>query len=81
MFDELLVRVHLMIVMIRWTVLAPWESEFSFPGNERTCWMRMFLMRALHVKRIDAWHGGIPATRGVDVSKGERERAIERKRK
>ena len=31
--DSLLVRVHFSIVMIRWTGLAPWESEFPFPGS------------------------------------------------
>ena len=30
-FDNLLVRVHFIIVMIRWTGLAPWEFEFPFP--------------------------------------------------
>ena len=28
--DNLLVRIHLIIVMIRWTGLAPWEFEFPF---------------------------------------------------
>ena len=31
--DNLLVRVHVIIVMIRWTGLAPWEFEFPFPGS------------------------------------------------
>ena len=31
--DNLLVRIHLIIVMIRWTGLAPWEFEFPFPGS------------------------------------------------
>jgi len=31
--DNLLVRVQFIIVMIRWTGLAPWEFEFSFPGS------------------------------------------------
>jgi len=31
--DTLLVRIHCIIVMIRWTGLAPWEFEFPFPGN------------------------------------------------
>jgi len=30
---ELLVRIHFIIVMIRWTGLAPWEFEFHFPGS------------------------------------------------
>jgi len=34
--DNLLVRIHCIIVMIRWTGLAPWEFEFPFPGSQRT---------------------------------------------
>ena len=30
---NLLVRIHFIIVMIRWTGLAPWECEFPFPGS------------------------------------------------
>ena len=30
--DNLLVRIHFIIEMIRWTGLAPWEIEFPFPG-------------------------------------------------
>jgi len=31
--DNLLVRVHFIIEMIRWTGLAPWKFEFPFPGS------------------------------------------------
>ena len=31
--DNLLVRIHFIIVLIRWTGLAPWEFEFPFPGS------------------------------------------------
>ena len=31
--DNLLVRIHLIIVMIRWTGLAPWELETVFEGR------------------------------------------------
>jgi len=31
--DNLLVRNHFIIVMIRWTGLAPWEFELPFPGS------------------------------------------------
>ena len=31
--DNLLVPIHFIIVMIRWTGLAPWEFEFPFPGS------------------------------------------------
>ena len=31
--DNLLVRIHFIIVMFRWTGLAPWEFESPFPGS------------------------------------------------
>ena len=31
--DKLLVRIHYIIEMIRWTGLAPWEFGFPFPGS------------------------------------------------
>ena len=31
--DNLLVRIHFIILMSRWTGLAPWEFEFPFPGS------------------------------------------------
>ena len=31
--DNLLVRIHFIIVMIRWTGLAPWVFEFPIPGS------------------------------------------------
>ena len=31
--DNLLVRIHFIIVMICWIGLAPWEFEFFFPGS------------------------------------------------
>ena len=33
LIDNLLVRIHFIIVMIRWTGLAPWEFEFPLPGS------------------------------------------------
>ena len=30
--DNLLVRIHFIIEMIRWTGLAPWEFQFPFSG-------------------------------------------------
>jgi len=30
LIDNLLIQIHLIIVMIRWTGLAPWEIEFPF---------------------------------------------------
>jgi len=31
--ENLLIRIHFIIEMIRWTGLAPWEFEFPFPGS------------------------------------------------
>ena len=31
--DNLLARIHCIIVMIMWTGLAPWEFAFPFPGS------------------------------------------------
>ena len=39
--DNLLVRIHFIIVMIRWTGLAPWEFEFPFPGSLTSTFLGM----------------------------------------
>jgi len=31
--DNLLVRIHFIIEMIRWTGLAPWAFAYPFPGS------------------------------------------------
>ena len=31
--DNLMVRIHFVIVMMRWTGLAPWGFESPFPGS------------------------------------------------
>ena len=31
--DKLLVRIHFVIGLVRWTGLAPWQFEFIFPGS------------------------------------------------
>ena len=49
---DLLVRIHFIIVMIRWTGLAPWEFEFPFPGNLTST----FLQGEQHTRRC-ARHG------------------------
>jgi len=42
---NLLVRIHFIIAMIRWTGLAPWEFEFHFPGSLTST----FLCTLIHV--------------------------------
>jgi len=52
--DNLLVRIHFIIVMIRWTGLAPWEFEFPFPGSlafHRRL-LRVHLPPVLHAPRM-----------------------------
>ena len=46
--DNLLVRIHCIIVMIRWTGLAPWEFEFPVPGSLTSTFLARFraLVRA-----------------------------------
>jgi len=34
--DNLLVRIHFIIVMIRWTGLAPWEFEYTLNLKRQT---------------------------------------------
>jgi len=47
--DNLLVRIHFIIVMIRWTGLAPWEFEFPFPGSLIHL-PRLFHHRSLNIR-------------------------------
>ena len=39
------VRIHFIIVMIRWTGLAPWEFEFPFPGSRASTFLYTFRCR------------------------------------
>ena len=39
--DNLLVRIHFVIETIWWTGLAPWESEFPFPGSLISTFQRL----------------------------------------
>ena len=39
--DNLLVRIHFIIVMIRWTGFAPWEFEFPFPGSLTSTFLQL----------------------------------------
>ena len=38
-FDNLMVRIHCIIVMIRWTGHAPWEFEFLFPVSRTSTFL------------------------------------------
>ena len=38
--DNLLVRIHLIIVMIKWIGLVPWEFEISFAGSLTSTFQR-----------------------------------------
>ena len=41
--DNLLVRIHSIIVMVRWIGLAPWEFEFPMPGSLTSTFLDRFL--------------------------------------
>ena len=57
---------HFVIVMIRWTGLAPWEFEFPFPGSltstflvhtrrrYRNLYKKMFWHKVVHTRRFFA---------------------------
>jgi len=45
--DNLLVRIHFIIVMIRWTGLAPWEFEIPFPGSLKSTFLLILKLLAL----------------------------------
>ena len=45
---SLLVRIHLIIVMIRWTGLAPWDKKIPFPGSLSSA----FLVKRRTWKRV-----------------------------
>ena len=42
------VRNHFIIVMIRWTGLAPWEFEFPFPGSLTSIFLAVKTTREQH---------------------------------
>jgi len=46
--DNLLVRVHFIIMMIRWTGLAPWEFEFPFPGSLTSTFLDLSCISGAH---------------------------------
>ena len=42
--DSLLVRIHYIIAMIRWTGPAPWEFEFHFAGSIMSTFPRVYIL-------------------------------------
>jgi hypothetical protein len=50
--DNLLVRIHFIIVMIRWTGLAPWEFEFFFSGRLSSTFLVFFPFRDVQAARV-----------------------------
>ena len=49
--DNLLVRNHFIIVMIRWTGLAPWAFEFPLPGSLTSTLLRSIYFWITQLKR------------------------------
>ena len=46
--DNLLVRIHFIIVMVRWSGLAPWQFEFPFPGSLRSTFLDRTAISSLY---------------------------------
>jgi len=63
--DNLLVRIHYIIVMIRWTGLAPREFEFLFPGSLTSNFLNGLALTVEprgapdDVPRLAAWRLGV----------------------
>ena len=56
LIDNLLFRIHFVIVMIRWTGLAPWEFEFPFPGSL----ISTFRLPDTHPNHLVGYEGFVP---------------------
>ena len=57
--DNLLVRIHFIIVMIGWTGLAPWEFEFPFPGSLTSTFLPRKQVKEV-TNEVDRGHPGSP---------------------
>ena len=53
--DNLLVRIHLIIVMIRWTGLAPGEFDFPFSGSLTSTFLYLDYSQ-VEVDILDSWY-------------------------
>ena len=56
--DNLLVRIHSIVGMIRWTSLAPWEFEFLFPGSLTSTFLPLHPGARLPVVGVRVWVSG-----------------------
>jgi hypothetical protein len=85
--DDLLVRIHFIIVIIKWTGLAPWEFGFPFPGSPISTFLAPFSrqnsqngwLRFYGEPRPDKIPTGVPSCRARERAR-ERARAIGRAR-
>jgi len=57
--DSLLVRIHFIIVMFRWTGLAPWEFEFPFPGSLTSVFLGVLVTLRCRLSLRVTWGGGL----------------------
>ena len=77
--DNLLVRIHFIIVMIRWTGLAPWEFEFPFPGSLTSTFLLQSRKQPTRELRTGSRTGEYEANRFshlVAFLSGRREQAV-----
>jgi len=57
--DNLLVRIHVIIEMIRWTGLAPWEFESPFPGSLTSSFLTWLHLQQSTWWRALGWEAGM----------------------
>ena len=66
---NLLVRIHLIVEMIWWTGLAPWEFEFPFPGiNTRLSFSETPITSGTTLRSAEAY--GLPKPRTLNQKSG-----------
>jgi len=53
--DNLLVRIHFIIVMIRWTGLAQWDFAFPFPGSLTSTFLDGVCQPKANLSRKSTW--------------------------
>jgi len=78
---KVLVRIHFIIEMIRWTGLAPWEFEFPFPSSRMsTFFLHPKASSRTQEAQIRQDQGGALLRDHTYQSPPERERERERER-
>ena len=61
---NLLVRIHPIIEMVKWTGLAPWEFEIPFPCSSLSTFLELSRQPYVYLSRVDPLGWPLPRARG-----------------